>query len=136
MEEAKLIHKIGVAILKDKKILLARDYRQEKKFYIPGGKIEQGESEIECIKREIMEELSSRVDEKSVNFINEFTGPAHGWENTLVHIKLYSVKLLDEPKPSREIAEIRYFDSSISEENITETGALIFPFLIQEGYIK
>ena len=100
-----------------------------------GGKVEEGESDLDCIEREVMEEISCRVDESSIKYLTEVTGPAHGKEDTLIHIKLYSANLLDEPKPSSEVVEIKYFDSTIAEENETETGKMIIKFLKEKGFI-
>ena len=132
----KTLEKIAVGVFKDKKVLLVMTSSQEKKFYTLGGKVEEGESDMDCINREVMEEISSRVDESSVKYLTEVTGPAHGKDDTLVHIKFYAASLLDEPKPSSEIVEIKYFDSSISEDQETETGKMIMTYLKENGLVN
>jgi 8-oxo-dGTP diphosphatase len=131
----KVIEKIAVGVFKDDKVLLVRPYKHGPKFLTLGGKIEEGENDIECIKREVMEEVSSRVDEPSIKFLKEFNAPAHGREDTMLHIKYYSAILLDEPKPSSEIAEVKYFDSTIPDENETEMGHIIMKFLKEKRLI-
>ncbi|PXY45599.1 DNA mismatch repair protein MutT [Flavobacterium hydrophilum] len=52
-------------ILKDKKILVTQRSEKMKlplKWEFPGGKVENNENEIECIKREIKEEINIEID--------------------------------------------------------------------------
>lgn len=52
-------------ILFDEKILVVQRSDKMKlplKWEFPGGKLEEGESEIDCIKREIMEEINIEID--------------------------------------------------------------------------
>lgn len=58
-----LIHKkviAGVIIRKDKKVLIAQRAKKDAlygKWEFPGGKMEQGETEHECLQRELFEEF-------------------------------------------------------------------------------
>ncbi len=61
----KVINVTCAIILKDNKILVTQ--RSEKmslplKWEFPGGKLEQGENEVECIIREIKEELNIEIE--------------------------------------------------------------------------
>ncbi len=60
----KLIDKLAWIEIKDNSILLTKSYGKDK-FYIPGGKREEDESDEGALTREIYEELSRRLLWKS-----------------------------------------------------------------------
>ncbi|GAF23069.1 hypothetical protein JCM19047_2859 [Bacillus sp. JCM 19047] len=53
-----MIRKIGAAIVEGGKLLAVSKDGSSKFFMLPGGKIEEGESEIDALKRELKEEVS------------------------------------------------------------------------------
>ncbi|MBS7234049.1 (deoxy)nucleoside triphosphate pyrophosphohydrolase [Flavobacterium psychroterrae] len=64
-------------ILKDEKILVAQRNEKMKlplKWEFPGGKLEINESEIDCIKREIKEEINIKIEvlQKLTNNIHDY----------------------------------------------------------------
>lgn len=65
--------RVSGIIIKDSKILLIKRYKKEKGQYyvLPGGKLEDGESEIEGLERELKEEtnLNFEVGEKLYEFV-------------------------------------------------------------------
>ena len=133
----KTIQKIALAVFKDKKMLLVRSAKQKEVFYTLGGKLEEGETEIECLKREVKEEIGCEVDKKSFKFLKEFEDVAHGKGGALVHIKMYEGKLIGSPKPSSEIVEIGYFDTNSDKKHLSEIAQrTIFPWLKKHGYIN
>ncbi len=69
----KLIKKIGLAVFKGKKILQVRTNKQDKVFYALGGKIEEGESDLDCLNREVKEELGCEIEKSSIKFLYEFS---------------------------------------------------------------
>lgn len=132
----KTINKVALAVFKDKKILQVRTKDQPEVFYTLGGKIEVGESDIECLKREIKEELGCGVDEKSLKYLTNFEDVAHG-EQAMLHLKMYEGKLIGEPRPSSEIVEIGWFDSNSDPKNLSIIAKrTIFPWLKARGYIN
>lgn len=136
MYRMKIINKVALAIFKDKKMLQVRTRKQSDVFYTLGGKIEVGESDIECIKREIKEELGCGVDESSLKYLATFDDIAHEGEARL-HLKMYEGKLIGDPKPSSEIVEIGYFDSNSDPRNLSVVAQrTIFPWLKMHGYIN
>lgn len=142
----KTIRKVSLAVLKDeinsrgertKKILQVRTNKQPDVFFTLGGKIEEGESEIECLKREVKEEIDCEVDESSINFLTEFEDVAHGKEERLVNIRMYKGKLIGEPKPSSEVVEIGYFDTTSDKKHLSVIAQrTIFPWLKAHGFIN
>ena len=132
----KLIRKAALAVFKDKKIMQVRTNTQAEVFYAPGGKYEEGEDDIACLKREIREELGCELDVSSLKFLQEFEDEAHG-EQAMLNVRFYIGKLIGEPKPCSEIVEIGYFDTNSNPKNLSVIAKrTIFPWLKEHGYIN
>lgn len=132
----KVINKVALAVFKNKKILQVRTSKQPEVFYTLGGKIEKGESDIDCLKREIKEEIGCEIDEKSLKYLYRFEDVAHG-EQAMLHLKMYEGKLIGEPRPSSEIVEIGWFDTNSNPKNLSIIACrTIFPWLKARGYIN
>ncbi len=131
----KIIYKVGLANFKDGKMLMARSIGKDV-FYCAGGKFEKGESDIDCLKREIKEELGVELDEKSIKFLKQFEDVAHGKPDTRVNIKMYEAELLSEPKPNQEIEEIRYLDSTADPKILAPIDIQIFAWLKEQKLIN
>lgn len=131
------IRKVALAVFKAKKILLVRSSKKDEVFYSLGGKLKEGESDLEGLKREVFEEVGCAIDEESLKFLHEFEGPAHGHKNTTLNIRLFEGNLIGEPKSSSEVFEIGYFDSNSPKIHLSEIAQTkIFPWLKNEGYIN
>lgn len=129
------IKKVALAYFKKGKMLQVRSKSQALIFYTLGGKYEAGEDDYACLKREVKEEINCEVDEKTLKFLKEFEGENDG--GGLLSIRLYTGKLIGEPKASSEIAEIGYFDSNSNPENLSIIAkTTIFPWLKMHSYIN
>ncbi len=71
------IDKLAWLYIKDKQVLMARSKGKEK-FYLPGGKREQGESDQQALMREVKEELGIDLIENSLQRIGAFSAQADG----------------------------------------------------------
>jgi 8-oxo-dGTP diphosphatase len=60
----------------------------------PGGKCEPGESHHDCLQREILEELGSRVIVR-----NEVFQVSHAYDDRIVALHFFMCDLLDVPRP-------------------------------------
>lgn len=130
-----IIRKTALAVFKDKKMLMVRASKHADAFFTLGGKIEDGESELDSLHREVLEEAGAKIIPDSIEFLNEFEAPAFGKENTLVNIRLYTGELDREPFPSSEIEEIQFFDSKVDLKHLTAITIEMFKWLKNHGYI-
>jgi 8-oxo-dGTP pyrophosphatase MutT (NUDIX family) len=127
--------KVGLAVFKDRKMLMVRNGKHGDVFSTLGGKIEGDEDDITCLKREVKEEASTEVIIESLSFLGKFRGAILGRDNTFITIHLYKGELKEEPIPSSEIVEARYFDSSIAQKHLTPASEKIFAWLKEHDYI-
>ena len=133
----RIINKIALAVISKKKVLMVRSSDQEEVFYTLGGKIKEGELDLDCLKREVWEEVGCKIDEDSVKFLTVFEDVAHGKDETLLNLRFYEGKLLGEPKPSSEIVEIGWFDTKSDKKHLSLIAQrTIFPWLRDRGYIN
>jgi len=136
MDESQTINKIALAVFKDKKLLLVRSHKNEMVFYSLGGKKNEGETDIDCLKREVFEEVGCEIDPASIKFLKQFEEIAHGKETTWLVIRMYGGKLIGELEPSSEIAEVGWFDSNSDPIHLSEMAQRQFmPWLKQHNYI-
>jgi 8-oxo-dGTP pyrophosphatase MutT (NUDIX family) len=98
-------NKIGLLYLNDdqSKFLVCEKNNFTSDFIMPGGQIDDGENDEECLVREIKEELDVDTDKTSLVFIKEYVDVAAGDPTKDISIKLYQGKIIGEPKPSAEI---------------------------------
>lgn len=135
--DQKIFKKVALAVFKEKKLLQVRTKKQNHVFFTLGGKLEKGEEEIECLKREVLEEIGCKIDGASLKFLHEFEDVAHGKGGDLVKIRMYKGKLIGVPKPSSEIVEIGYFDTKSNKKHLSVIAQrTIFPWLKEHGYIN
>ena len=136
MDTPVIIRKIALAHIKDRKVIMVRSAKNDEVFYMLGGKLENDESEIECLRREVKEEISASIITNSLKFLHEFEGSAHGKENTTVNINLYTGEIIGEPMASNEIAEVQYFDASVDRKHLGVVSIQILDWLREHDYIN
>lgn len=103
-------NKIGLLYLNDdqSKFLVCEKDNFTSDFIMPGGQVDDGENDEECLVREIKEELDVDTDKTSLVFIKEYVDVAAGDPTKDVSIKLYEGKIIGEPKPSAEIIKFHW----------------------------
>jgi 8-oxo-dGTP pyrophosphatase MutT (NUDIX family) len=103
---------VGLLLIRERQLLLAFSIRKQC-FYLPGGKIDKGETAKRALVREIEEELSLSIKEEDLRFYTHITAPAFG--ETKGMIMEQDCFILDSdvtPVASAEIGELRYFTSA------------------------
>jgi 8-oxo-dGTP diphosphatase len=128
-------NKIALLILSpdNRKFLVCEKDNFTSDFIMPGGQIEQGESDIKCLSREIKEELDVDVKLNSLNYIGEYVDVAAGDSTKNVSIKLYQGKINGQPVPSAEIKKLHWISTDDKLQNRLSPIIInkILPDLIQ-----
>ena len=120
-----MIDKIAFLYLKDGKILSTRSKGKDV-YYIPGGKREGSESDLETLIREVKEELSVDILPKTAKLYGIFRAQAHGKsESVIVQMTCYMAEFRGELKADHEIEKIRWLTAA-DTEIISPVDKLIF----------
>jgi 8-oxo-dGTP pyrophosphatase MutT (NUDIX family) len=127
----------GLLLIQNRKLLLA--YSKNKQcFYLPGGKLDDGESAAEALCREISEELNIAVTGPDLEYYTHITAPAYGEEKgTIMEQDCFLLNRPVSPQPSAEIEELKYFslDDYLLETKQAPGALLVLQQLKSEGYI-
>jgi 8-oxo-dGTP pyrophosphatase MutT (NUDIX family) len=108
--QVKRLHTAGLIALKREKVLLAFS-NHKKAWYLPGGKIDSGETPREALCREISEELHTALDPSLLRYVGHITAPAWGEPpHVLMEQVCFRYDLQQDVKPGGEIGGLRYFD--------------------------
>jgi len=130
----KFIDKLAFIYIQDKKILMSLS-KGKSTWYIPGGKRENGESDIDALSREIKEELSVKLTPKSIEKFGIFEAQAHGHpEGTIVRMTCYTAEFTSELKAASEIEKFEFFPYSRKSES-SFVDHLIFDDLLNKDLL-
>lgn len=136
-EAPKKLLTAGLVVIEDRKLLLAFSKRKQA-YYLPGGKLDEGETSVTAIVREIKEELSIDITPDELEFYCHITAPAYG-ESPPVMMEqdcfLYTLK--STPEVNAEIEAIRFFSfTAFKEEAVQVPGVLLlFQQLIKDDKV-
>ncbi|MBI4168262.1 MAG: NUDIX domain-containing protein [Candidatus Aenigmarchaeota archaeon] len=133
----RIIRKCALLLIENKKLLLSREFG-DTRFLTVGGSFENGETDLQCLQRELEEEVGTKAKENTLKFLDEFVytdGP-----QKIIHIRAYTGELEKKPVAAGEIEELKWFDRTELETTSTEilseiTKHKILPFLIQRGMV-
>jgi 8-oxo-dGTP pyrophosphatase MutT (NUDIX family) len=102
-------NKIGLLAARDGRILLCRKKHTTSLLILPGGCLEPGESAMDCLHRELREELGEQVSVTDLQYLGTYSDRAAGSDYKIVEIALYRGELQGEPTPQAEIKELVWF---------------------------
>lgn len=132
-------NKVGVLILRGDRLLLCRKNRDTSKLILPGGRIEAGESDLECLARELREELGE-VALRNVEYVGAYEDRAALDDPTVVktlRIALYRGDLVGAPTPASEVTDLVWFgpDSDVAELTPIFVNRIL-PDLLSRGILR
>lgn len=123
--------------IKDRKLLLAFS-RNKQCFYLPGGKVDEEETPVAALCREIQEELNVCIAPEQLVYYTHITAPAYGEANgTIMEQDCYFAKIETIPEASGEIDKLHYFSVTDYryETNQAPGAVMILEKLKEDGYI-
>lgn len=130
-----MIDKVAFIHLVDGKILSTRSKGKDK-YYLPGGKREGVETDVETLAREVKEELSVDIIPSTAQQYGVFEAQAHGKaEGVRVKMTCYTAEFRGELMKDSEIAEVIWL-SFADIERVSPVDKLIFLDLFDRGLLK
>ena len=129
-----MIDKIAWLHLVDGRILSTRS-RGKEVYYLPGGKREPGETDIETLVREIREELDVTIKPESVAAAGTFEAQAHGHATgTRVRMTCYTAEYHGTLEANSEIEEFAWLEYA-DRGRVSAVDKLIFDHLHDTGQL-
>lgn len=115
----------GLIVVKDRQLLLAFS-KNKQAWYLPGGKLDAGETASEALQREVQEELNICIPAEQLHWYYHITAPAFGEKDLQMEQDCFLHELQQEPCPSAEIGAVRYFSrESYRHETHQVPGVLL-----------
>ncbi len=123
-----------LAYIKDNKLLLVRETKDDS-FKLPGGRFEIDETPLECLTREIKEELNSNVNHNSLELIGDYVynhSNYGDWKTYIYKGDLTTIPIVD----GEEIAEYTWFSLNSGTPLRPHMQSHILPLLVNGGFLK
>jgi 8-oxo-dGTP diphosphatase len=130
-----IIDKIAWVQFDHGKILSTRS-RGKDVYYLPGGKREAGETDLDTLVREIDEELAVTIDPATARHLGTFHAQAHGHaEGIIVQMTCYTADHHGTPTPSSEIEEVIWLGYR-DRGRVSPVDQIIFDHLHQTDQLR
>lgn len=126
----------GLVVTKNNQLLLA--YSNNKNaWYLPGGKIDKGETAKEALIREVREELNIDLQPDKIENYKHISAPAYGESPELIMEQdTFLYNLTENIQPSHEIAAVKYFDLEMYKQELAQVPGVLKVFkLLKEDSI-
>ncbi|ANZ36256.1 hypothetical protein BBK82_09460 [Lentzea guizhouensis] len=131
-----MITVVGLVHVEAGRLLVVRS-RNKKAFYLPGGKIEPGETPGEALRREVREELGVEADRPEV--LQRYVAPAYGeGEGAMVDMTCFTATLHGTPQPTGEIAELTWVTRDEYRAHVETAPAIheVLADLVEAGHVR
>ena len=130
-----LIDKVAWIRLADGKILSTRS-RGKDVYYLPGGKREPGETDVQTLVREVREELDVAIASDSAAHVGTFEAQAHGHGTGItVRMTCYAADYSGTLAASSEIAELAWLGYA-DRNRVSPVDQIIFDHLHGRGQLS
>nr|WP_214449176.1 NUDIX domain-containing protein [Flavihumibacter rivuli] len=117
----KTIHTAGLVVVNNSRLLLAFSAKK-RAWYLPGGKVDEGETVAEALVREIREELSVALSPEQLEYFTHISAPAFGEPDMIMMEQdCFFCNEPIQPVASNEILDLRYFsrkDYALEEHQV------------------
>jgi 8-oxo-dGTP diphosphatase len=124
----KEIDKIALIKIKNGQILSTKS-KGKNKYYIPGGKRENDETDEQTLFREIQEELSVEIIMQSIEYVGTFKAQSDGADDgVIVKMTCYKADYIGILKENNEIDEIKWLNFK-DLDIVSEVDKIIFNHL-------
>lgn len=94
----------GICIQNNKLLVVSK----KGAWILPGGKLNLGEDDHDCLVREVREELGVEIE--ILFFYDSFSGVTPFTKDSLT-VKTYFIKIIGQPKPQAEICAIKWVNN-------------------------
>lgn len=132
---AAVIDKVAWVHIENGRVLSTRSHGKDA-YYLPGGKREPGESDLDTLGREIAEELSVAIDRDSAALLGVFEAQAHGHSaGVLVRMTCYTAAYEGVLTPDNEIAELVWLTHA-DRHRTSPVDQVIFDRLLADGLLR
>ncbi len=125
---------VDLAVIENRRILLVK---KNLAWLLPGGKPMSGESDEDCLERELSQKLSgTKFDHNSLRFYGTFEGLSPH-KKDVIKVDVYSAKLQGVTgKPSGEISDSVWLGAEkFGEYLLSEATSKVVKSLCKDGYL-
>lgn len=130
-----IVDKIAWIHLDGGRILSTRS-RGRQVYYLPGGKREPGENDLDTLAREIEEELAVGIDRATARHVGTFEAQADGHDpGVLVQMACYTAGHTGTPVASSEIEEVVWL-SYTDRDRVSPVDKIVFDHLHTAGLLR
>ena len=130
-----MIDTVAWVRVEDGRILCARS-RGKDVFYIPGGKLEAGESDLEALLREIKEELTVDLLPSTISPVGTYSAQAHDQQDgVIVRMSCYAGDYRGTLAASSEIEDVAWFGYR-DRDRVAPVDQLLFDELRAAGQLS